>query len=819
MYKTYNHEDEFEPRITPKPATRFECLTVPSVPEVSLIFDKPLQQKSTENRSYAAQSPKLSDCTDVSKKNSASRLSKNSGSYAAWKEENFSLKSASSRVKDSSNLTNVQYASNYAVRSCTSTENVVRTPEQRRNRRALSQSNAEKYAQHERHEYGEHNGSYTMQKRDTTTAGNDAFSENHADLGHMMPRSFKVQPSNDYRDSSRELVNSQSDQIKYLQAQVERLLKMQEETFKEKQRCLCPSRSQHDDAADMDSSHATSNSSHISSSHNQSGRKTISQPTSTMERTVEYIGEDDNLCDLVHKEQQSKKAFLEQKVSIGVMTSFEFTVQNSPFLLDSESYDREESHQKNDNTHAPNGGNICDKAETLRRYKSSFTRMPSGQLENIVEDSESYMSSTQQQSSSNPNISCSGKDLEKQNQQDTLREMAECDSRNACARQELQNDPIGGANNGRTNLQKYMGKIDDEGTRHYDLRTNPTVQINNNKHNPPQSESYNITGMDDPNSCAKLNAQRYDCFKKTNLINGQTKGRHYPKVDNPPPTKQNNCIEDSLILSGGDLRVNERPPPTPDPSIHVEMQEYSSDEDSDKVKRTSKVGWTFYNNVLGQVNQILQDSCVVDEQNQNNGKPAYNVEQEDADNKAALETVKVATLEQLRKLGISLAENTECRDLHGNQKMAFDSSFYPRLDCQANVTQTTSAINETSTSMHMKALALKYLSDEQLAELAMQKQGSASLKHMMLSNVQGTNMSFATMRYLERYQLLPGKNNAQNEENSRISTEVPVKADLMPSKPKNSPLPQRYPLSQTPRTSYPSKILDISTLKQQPKLL
>jgi hypothetical protein len=65
--------------------------------------------------------------------------------------------------------------------------------------------------------------------------------------------------------------------------------------------------------------------------------------------------------------------------------------------------------------------------------------------------------------------------------------------------------------------------------------------------------------------------------------------------------------------------------------------------------------------------------------------------------------------------------------------------------------------------MRMKALALKYLSDEQLADVALHKQETSSLKHVLLSNMEGTNMSFATMRYLERYQLLPGKNGAQVE--------------------------------------------------------
>lgn len=120
--------------------------------------------------------------------------------------------------------------------------------------------------------------------------------------------------------------------------------------------------------------------------------------------------------------------------------------------------------------------------------------------------------------------------------------------------------------------------------------------------------------------------------------------------------------------------------------------------------------------------------------------------------------------------------------------------------------------------MHMKALALKYLSDEQLAELAVQKQGSTSLKQVMLSNMQGTNMSFATMRYLERYQLLPGKNNAQVEDNNIMCMEGLPKMDRKSPNIQNSPV-ARYPFTQMPRTSCPSKILDISTLKQQPKLL
>lgn len=53
---------------------------------------------------------------------------------------------------------------------------------------------------------------------------------------------------------------------------------------------------------------------------------------------------------------------------------------------------------------------------------------------------------------------------------------------------------------------------------------------------------------------------------------------------------------------------------------------------------------------------------------------------------------------------------------------------------------------------------MKYLTDQQLSELALQKPKSEALKQMMYSNIQGTNMSFATMHYLQRYHLLPGSN-------------------------------------------------------------
>ena len=85
----------------------------------------------------------------------------------------------------------------------------------------------------------------------------------------------------------------------------------------------------------------------------------------------------------------------------------------------------------------------------------------------------------------------------------------------------------------------------------------------------------------------------------------------------------------------------------------------------------------------------------------------------------------------------------------------FDASYYARQGPEAHLAATSGSI-ETNTSIHMKALAMKYLNDDQLADMAMQKTRPNTFKQPP-SN---TNMSFATMHYLQRYHLLPGNNSS-----------------------------------------------------------
>ncbi|XP_076657216.1 uncharacterized protein LOC143361584 [Halictus rubicundus] len=899
MYQTCsNYEDEFEPRTTPKPASKFDCFTLPSVPEVSLIFDKPVSCKTVDQNVFASSyvEPRGSKC----KNNVSSPLHAN-GSYAAWKEQNYSGKPPTSKQFNNTISPKVQHCQNYNM-DIYNTENGLKESKERSSISRRDFNSSSRYEEKEMHRESNdnirkrnhkmrednlvqveqnhnessikanHMGSvsnvphvvkayvnnydtkekeysplvyerklvtqnFEQQKVPFTDSGNEStirnfpvnsngLKRNEFPLPHYLGQQYPYLNGNTYPFPQHHLcsphnidnqetvknllqiINSQNEQIKSLQTQVDRLLKMQEENLRERKNCSCSTQIQQQGQ--------------LIKNNEDTGYNRVLQNSKQHlnhyepSKEIGHCNETENVnqTELVLKETQSRQAFMEQKVSIGVMTSFEFTVQNSPFTMDIEDYEKNECQQEKGNLKLCNNGNLHDTGvahEPLRRYKNSFNRIPSGQLENIVEDSESYMSSSQQQSS-NLNASISIKDLDKQAYVDTRREIGNC-------RAESPNNKLCKGTTTRINptenTQARLEKSNKEEVKNHKTLKMPESQ-KRVEYNTLEKVNRKTNVSPGAGQCIKLNTQKDIDFIKTNdTVNRSSEYYKNHRKEDEAPAKRGSCIEDSLILNGGDLKINERPP-TPEPSIHVEMQEYSSDEDSEKMKRSSKVGWTFYNNVLGQVNQLLQNSCVIDDQQQDPRKINQN-EREETENRAS--TVKVATLEQLKKLGISLSENPEHKESNNSNKMTFDSSYYPHLDHQANMTQATSAVNETNTSMHMKALALKYLTDEQLAELAIQRQGSTAVKHLMLSNVQGTNMSFATMRYLERYQLLPGKNNVQTEDIDKIQVEVPLKVDKKVANTKNSPALQRFPFTQTPRTTCPSKILDISTLKQQPKLL
>ncbi|XP_015602764.1 uncharacterized protein LOC107271364 [Cephus cinctus] len=886
-----NVSDEFEPRITPRPAPRFDCVTTPSVPEVSLVFEKPAENAFTLSESDTPRSPNIDKYE----------------SYAAWKQKKYtdtynsgriehsrsqsqanhlhktvltneSLKhshsdpSLSSRIAAAQNFNKSgdlhtiqevkkispivhQRQKGFSSNPCPDTgyqpyqyevHGVLGTPTDARSLQQTIKRSEDPYDRHHYHSVPRHSnrnsyGDSYRQKYPRSENPSSFHSIPHTpyrpsqqgscspkisgheyqngiyarhayppyfDPEHLYPFPIPYPPgyqspkpeNEDTVKNLLQLVNNQSEQIKSLQSQVERLLKIQEKNMKERGKCSCLHESSRQSSQvcvrSYDEAVAVNNSSNAIQSPKERERpsrtieRNLVQSTSKIQE-IESTPLDGD--DAAKNGQDPRNAILEQKVSIGVMTSFEFTVQNSPFeQIEHDAY-RPNGNLSNDILRKSSSST----AEVLRKSQNNFSRS-NAPLENIIEDSESHLSSSRQPSS-NFHITPSTDDSpEKHNQLDSIRQ--DFLRGNDAYRREVEKQ-----HHLENQSQRALHGLKEELKRREILGKSPEPGKDF------RNDSRNQSPYNHPSEPSRENViPEHDRITQ----NPQFQSRSPLTVNHVAPVeneKKKIPGEESLVLSSGELEVRERPPPSPEPSIHVEMQEYSSDEESEKEpKRTPKVGWTFYNNVLGQVNQILQNSPVAEIPDQKESKKSKRTEE----NKVLMDSIKVATMEQLRKLGISFVDNSDLQEVPENKKVTFDSSYYPRLDYRANLAQATSAISETDTSMQMKALALKYLSDEQLADLALQKQAPGTLKHLLLSNVQGTNMSFATMRYLERYQLLQGKNGDTGKENVEVPQEPRYNT------PSRSPKPRRYPpLTQTPRTSYPSKILDISTLKQQPKLL
>ncbi|EFN76909.1 SCL-interrupting locus protein-like protein [Harpegnathos saltator] len=898
-YQMYDVEEEFEPRIIPKPTTKLDHFTMPSVPEVSLIFEKPIRARNLNDGDIGSSSVKSTQpvqSSDKSKEhiNIASNSDSHNSytvhgtssssdipdSYTSWKQQIYSRENNHVNTTRVPPLRKNVYSYNHASQSAVQDAIAQKPQEQDKicdtQNRLINmrpndgiQEKSVKFKCSDMENPHSHKPTETLllssDKRQLLSCNPlqkatcvtdpaarmpsnvfvDALKQNeHLQIPYTScpyPLQQFYPPSYSSRDVDNnetvktllQLVNSQSEQIKTLQSQVDRLVRLQEESFRSKSTCACSS----SHANQVFGYSAINCYDTRAQSHNQVAEQTAGQnlPVTENKSQESYGGDRDNSkLEMASSDQQPKKAFMEQKVSIGVMTSFEFTVQNSPFLVDSEVYEEKRtvgSAGETDDINRRNVVNVHDTPEPVKRYKNTFTRkLGTAQLENIVEDTESYLSSSHQQSS-NFNASSSARDSGRH----TPKQSDPYNTTNISESPKMHRRHAADLNREKVHEKEtYIRESDDGDTDEQiqDIRTMPSAPryIERGSKNASYDKAFvvndvvnNYTATDRENSNERPSADRKNPRTHTHTTPTTNYYQSHRNKESNANVREAKNVNESIALSGGDLRIFERPPPTPEPSIHVEMQEYTSDDESDKVKRTSKIGWTFYNNVLGQVNELLQNSSVTDDKEHHETKISRGVEQDDDTEatRVALHTVKAATLEQLRKLGIDITDK-EHKELNDNSKTVdFDSSYYPRLDHQANMMHATSIVNDTNTSMHMKALALKYLSDEELTDIALHKQGSSSLKHLMLSNMQGTNLSFATMRYLERYQLLPGRNqDVQTADIGQVYAEVASKrTDFKPTTAKNSPALRQFPFVRTPGTTCPSRILDISTLKRQPKLL
>ncbi|NXM19567.1 STIL protein, partial [Ploceus nigricollis] len=203
-----------------------------------------------------------------------------------------------------------------------------------------------------------------------------------------------------------------------------------------------------------------------------------------------------------------------------------------------------------------------------------------------------------------------------------------------------------------------------------------------------------------------------------------------------------------------------------------------------------------YQDLLGQVNHLLKTS---EEQDHLPLKSGFVVDNgptyQDIDDTAEVasetdtggvdkESVISATLKQLRSLGVtvdspgSMKENTHKVENASILACVSPEAVVPGLNSMllANVSM---CPNIVDLSMEANAIALKYLSENQLSRLSLSHSGqnpptdfsfqdilqTNTDKSMVgLSLISPNNMSFATKKYMKRYGLIQGSDSSEDEE-------------------------------------------------------
>ncbi|KRT80478.1 hypothetical protein AMK59_7005 [Oryctes borbonicus] len=212
--------------------------------------------------------------------------------------------------------------------------------------------------------------------------------------------------------------------------------------------------------------------------------------------------------------------------------------------------------------------------------------------------------------------------------------------------------------------------------------------------------------------------------------------------------------------------------PSRENSIHVDMRDYSSDDDESTVSSSGDLGWTIYNNVMGQVSNMLKNAEGV-----KNTDTGLNTA-ETLDNRT-LRRVQEATIRHLKRIGVNLATE-ECYD----------------LKCLNDDVPNNSVYSPTEISFAVKQLLMKYLPNDQLMKLTQLDLNQTKTTPFECRKEDSftrrrPEFSFATIQYMKKYNLLTS----------------------------DSMLPPQTTQSNKKWTNDPLKILDVTVLKQQPKLL
>ncbi|GCB71782.1 hypothetical protein scyTo_0006069 [Scyliorhinus torazame] len=217
----------------------------------------------------------------------------------------------------------------------------------------------------------------------------------------------------------------------------------------------------------------------------------------------------------------------------------------------------------------------------------------------------------------------------------------------------------------------------------------------------------------------------------------------------------------------------------------------------------------FYQNLMGQVNQLLESSPAKQNQGTENkdAESEASVQLTDNRNKRSEHQTRQkedndvlsATLRQLKKMGVKI--DLESSSMTKTKSKVENAStlarinpeaVIPRLNYMSFVNVGTSGLGDCGAdlSMEANAIALKYLNDAQLSQMSLRHGGnceSTSLSSLLelsadrsmvgLSLISPNNMSFATRKYMRRYGLVEDVHSSEEEEDLSGTIIQPIKSD------------------------------------------
>ncbi|XP_054690193.1 SCL-interrupting locus protein [Grus americana] len=272
-------------------------------------------------------------------------------------------------------------------------------------------------------------------------------------------------------------------------------------------------------------------------------------------------------------------------------------------------------------------------------------------------------------------------------------------------------------------------------------------------------------------------------------------------------TFQNGNISQALVHSSSleeSINVSLEQEPTEGASNHVEVtSEPNSEPPASLLPRHPSEDQKLYQDLLGQVNYLLKSSEEHDHLSVkagfvNDDDPKYQ-DIDDTTERASeadtgvvdKESVISATLKQLKSLGVTIdspgkmKKNTHKVENASILACINPEAVVPGLNYMsfANISMCGLTPNVVDLSMEANAIALKYLSENQLSRLSFSRSGQnppvdfsfQDLLHtnmdksmVGLSLISPNNMSFATKKYMKRYGLIQGNDGSEDEEELQV---------------------------------------------------